>query len=124
MMRLLASNTDDIWGGKITPPIPGLATDSPAEAVGKIIGVGINLFILVSFAFVLLYLFWGAFDWIVSAGEKEKITKAQNKITNAVIGLFLVIGVLTLFSVITDNIFGLDMIQSTGSGWVIRFPTF
>ncbi len=36
---------------------------------------------------VLIFIVWGAFDWITSGGEKEAVGKARNKIVNALIGL-------------------------------------
>ncbi len=35
---------------------------------------------------VLIMMLWGAFDWITSAGDKEKIKSAQKKISTAIIG--------------------------------------
>lgn len=36
---------------------------------------------------VLVMLIWGAFEWIVSGGDKEAVGKARNRIINALIGL-------------------------------------
>lgn len=38
---------------------------------------------------VLVFLIWGAFDWITSGGDKDKISGARRKIMNALIGLAL-----------------------------------
>ena len=68
---------DEIFG-KVTPP-PGMniGPGDPVEGLGQLIGWGINIFITLAGMFMLVYLLWGAFDWISSSGEKEKITKAQ-----------------------------------------------
>lgn len=87
--------------GKITPP-KGSPTD-PSIFLGRVI----NLFILVMALFMLMYMLWGAFDWITSSGEKEKMDKARDKITQAVLGMFVAIVVLTLFNVLVGPIFGL-----------------
>ncbi len=113
-------NSTDIFGGKITPPIAGLP-DDPRAAFGKLISVGIQLFILVIIFFLLIYMMWGAFDWITSAGEKEKLTKAQNKIVNALLGMLIAFAVLTLFGVITGNV--LNILQVTPTGWIFNIPT-
>lgn len=101
-MKLLAADVNQIFG-TVAPPVSGLPTD-PQEGVVKIVGFGIRVFILIAAFTMLVYLLWGAFDWIVSGGEKEKIAKAQNKITNAVIGLFLIFAMLALYNLVTSNI--------------------
>ncbi|MBI2018220.1 hypothetical protein HYS96_00800 [Candidatus Daviesbacteria bacterium] len=41
-------------------------------------------------AIVLLFMIlWGAFDWMTSGGEKEKLESARNKIISAIIGIML-----------------------------------
>src|SRR3989344_9616137 len=100
--------------GTIAPP-QGAPTD-----LGTFIGGAIRLFIIVAGLFLLIYMLWGAFDWITSGGEKEKISKAQSKITNAVIGMFLVIVSLTLFTLIAGNI--LKIVTITPNGWQINLP--
>src|SRR3989338_5981202 len=95
-------------------------TGAPKD-LGVFIGGAIKIFIIVAGIFLLIYMLWGAFDWITSGGEKEKISKAQAKITNAVIGMFLVIVALTLFTLIAGNI--LKIIKVTPKGWEISLPT-
>lgn len=38
---------------------------------------------------VVVYFIWGAVDWVLSGGDKEKISSARKKMTNAIIGLVL-----------------------------------
>lgn len=65
----------------------------PAPAQGGIIGTLLRNIILLFFTFggiaTLIYFIWGAFDWIVSGGDKEKVSGARKKMTNAIIGLVL-----------------------------------
>lgn len=105
--------------GKINPIGP--LTGDPIEEVGRLIGFGVNMFITLAAIFMLFYLLWGAFDWITSGGEKEKISKAQNKITNAVIGMLMIIGALTIFGVVTGNILGVVIIKN--GQWIFNLPT-
>ena len=112
MTRLLAQN--DIFG-TIAPP-QGAPTD-----LGTFIGGGINIFISVAGFFLLLYMLWGGLDWISSNGEKERIAKAQAKITNAVIGMLVVVVALVLFNVIAGNILGIITV-SPGGGWQFNLP--
>ena len=98
-----------------------LKTDG-AGAFGGIIGKLVNLFIFMCAMATLLYLLVGAFEWITSGGEKEKIAKAQSKITNAIIGLVIVIAALTLFGVVSGDILGIIKLSPTG-GWIFNLPT-
>ena len=119
---IIAQKIDDIIG-KVTPPIQNsLANGDPIEALGKVIGVGINLFITAAGLFLLVYLLWGAFDWITSSGEKEKIQKAQNKMTYALVGIVLVFIVISVFGIITGNILGI--VENTPTGWKLKISTF
>ena len=120
-MKIIAvDQTVDQIFGKITPPA-GMNIDSdPNVGFGKLIAFGVNTFIIVASLFLLLYLLWGALDWITSSGEKEKITKAQNKITNAVIGMVLIFVVLVAFNLVAGNLLGI--IRPGTSGWEFMIP--
>lgn len=101
-MKILAANVEEIFG-TVAPPISGLPTD-PQEGIVKIVSFGIRIFILIASLTMLVYLFWGGYDWITSGGEKEKLSKAQRKITNAAIGLLMVFAMLALYNLITSDI--------------------
>ena len=103
----------DIFG-TIAPPT-GVPTDA-----GAFIGGAINIFLIVAAFAVLLYMLSGAFDWIISSGEKERIVKAQQKITHAIIGILIVIFALALFNVIAVQV--LHIFTDTGGGWQINLP--
>ncbi len=118
-MKYLSDTVGDIFG-KITPPTT-LGTNPQAD-LAKTIGKGVNLFLTVAALFTLGYMLWGALDWIISSGEKERVAKAQNKITNAVVGLMVIIVCLTLFGIITGDILGI-IVNVPGRGWGFNLPT-
>lgn len=120
-VRVLAQGVEDIFG-KISPP-PGVSStiaSDPVAALGKLLGTAINLFVVGAGLFLLVWMLWGAFDWIVSGGEKERIAKAQNKITNALIGMLLIFVVLTVFGVFAGNILGI--IKNENGQWILQIP--
>lgn len=122
-MKFLADATiDELFDGISPPPAMNVGGSDPVQGLGKLIGFGINMFIMVAGIFLLIYLLWGAFDWISSSGEKEKITKAQSKITNALIGMFLVFVALTVFNLLAGNILGI-IVPIEGGGFEIKLPT-
>ncbi len=116
-----AQSATDIFG-KISPPSGmGSATGDPIADLGRLLGLGINIFLTIAGLATLIYLLWGAFDWITSNGEKEKIQKAQNKITDAVIGLILIFVVFAVFGLLAGNLLGI--VVNTPQGWELKIPT-
>jgi len=101
--------------GQISPP-PGIGVlgADPSIALGILFKTGIQLFIIVAGIALIIYLLSGSYDWIISGGEKEKIAKAQEKITNAIIGMLLIFAMIAVWGLFTGNILGIIKIGSTG----------
>jgi len=120
-MKLIALSDVEKAIGKINPPagVKDIA-DNPVGGVGKLLSTGIQLFFLVASIALLTYLLWGAYDWVTSGGEKEKLTKAQLKIVNAVVGMLLMVVAMVVFNVIMNNILGGKFI---GPGFTFNIPT-
>jgi len=116
--RILAADLPGIFG-TVKPPIQGMPSD-PVEAISRFFSFGVKAFIIVCSLVMLLYMLWGAFDWIASSGEKDKIAKAQNKITNAVIGIVILIAVLSIFGLVTGDILGI--IVNNNGAWEFKLP--
>lgn len=64
-----------------TAGIPGYKT------ISDFLNAGIRFIFIIALLAVLIYLIWGAFDWIISGGDKEAVKSARSKIVNALIGL-------------------------------------
>lgn len=79
--------------GKIQPPdsIKKFAgTDNTGAAgISKFLSNLIILIYSIAAVVLIFMLIWGAFDWLMSGGDKEKIQSAWNKIINAIIGIIL-----------------------------------
>lgn len=58
----------------------------------------------------------GAFQWIASAGEKDALSKAQKRISNAIFGLFIVIFSYALIGIV-GKIFGLNVLSPASPFW-------
>lgn len=79
--------------GSINPP-PAIqkfiGTDPTAAAgISRFFSNLVALIYIVAIVALIFMILWGAFDWIISEGEKEKIQSAQKKIVNALIGITL-----------------------------------
>lgn len=112
-----ATKLKDVFG-EITPVGP--ITD-PATGVGSIVVGGIKLFLFLGFLVAFFYMMWGAFDWIISGGDSEKIATARNKIRDAVLGMIMMVVVLAIMGVVAGDILGI--IKKTPSGnWIFVIP--
>ena len=120
-MKLAAVDTKKIFG-TIDPP-PGSEFAKGSNPLGVLLGTGISLFLLVAGIVALIYLLWGAFDWITSAGDKEKLLKARHKIQNALIGLIVIFAALVIFNVVVGIVLGGRIIQPTPGGFQFNLPS-
>lgn len=91
-MQLLAQDFQKDFG-TITPPqalqkfIGGDPTG--AGGINKLLTNMIGLFYTVAIVVLIFMILWGAWDWLTSEGDKEKIQSAQRKLVNAFIGILL-----------------------------------
>ena len=77
---------------------------------------------IVAMILVLIYLLWGAFEWITAGGEAESLQKARQKLTNAALGILIMVGALGLFTVISGDVLGI--IKRDGAGnWSFSIPS-
>lgn len=56
-------------------------------SVGNIISNFLLIMFIVGGLAVLVFILWGAMDWITAGGDKEKLSNARKKIVNSLIGL-------------------------------------
>jgi len=59
---------------------------------------------------VLVMLIIGAIEWITAGGDKGKIESARNRITQAIIGLLILIGTVAI-STFIGTAFGIDLLK-------------
>lgn len=109
-----------IFGGPVRPPGPNFL--NPIEGISVVMVFGIRMALISGMVTVLTFLLWGAYDWITGGGEQEKLDKARSKITNAVLGMILMVFAIGLFSVVSGDILGLIKRDATGN-WVFSLPT-
>lgn len=86
------STVGKIFGRIQAPaPIAGFLQRNPtgASAISNFLSNAITLiYSLAGVALVFVFL-WGAFEWMASGGDKEKVAAARSKIINGVIGIIL-----------------------------------
>lgn len=68
-----------------------ILSKSPGDGLAFYIGQLWKTIVVVGSLAFLLYLVWGGIEWLMSAGDKTKLESARAKITNAVIGLAVIV---------------------------------
>lgn len=101
------STTSDVFG-KIQPPdaLKGFLQKDPTGtgALSQFLSNLVALIFSIAAIVLIFMILWGAFDWMISEGDKEKLAAAQRKIINAIVGIvlfaiaFAIIGVLGRFT--------------------------
>lgn len=89
--------------------LPGYESGTAADNFGNLIARLMNVVMALSLLLVLFYLVIGSVEWITSGGEKGKTENARNKITNAMIGIIILSGVLAIFKFV-QYLLGVEII--------------
>lgn len=86
---------DDFKGnfGTIKPPDPlkGLISRdrTGAGGISAFLSNLVALFYMVAAIVLIFMILWGAFEWMTSGGDKEKVASARSRIISAIIGMAL-----------------------------------
>ena len=120
LLIIAANPVPTIFGRVESPSGPGTFAD-PLKTLGSLFANFIRLVFLGGALMAMIYLFWGAFDWLVAGGDKESVEKARLKITNAVIGMLLIVVGFVAFGVVTGDMLGI--IKKQNGNWIFTIPT-
>lgn len=117
---LLASPVNNVFGTPVKPPGP--TWTNPVEGISRIMVFSIRMALIIGVILVLFYLLWGAFDWITGGGDQDKLDKARQKMTNAVLGIVIMVAALGLFAAVAGDVLGLIKRDAQGN-WRFSLPT-
>lgn len=119
--------------GRIKPPAPlaDFLQNDPtgAGALSQFLSNLIALIFAMAAIVLIFMIIWGAFDWLISEGDKEKIAGAQKKIISALIGFVLlsiafailrIFGQFTGFTFFTGQNYTVQGSDSSGNPIVVR----
>lgn len=82
----------------------------PFSQFEKIMSTVIGVLTISAGIWFVFQIFAGAYQWLASGGEKQALQNAQKRISNAIIGLFVVVvsyGLILLLS----GIFGIEILE-------------
>jgi len=68
--------------------------------IGIFLSKAIDAIIVAGGLLVLLFLLWGAVEWLTSEGDKEKLTGARDKIIHAIIGLAILVSIYAVWRLV------------------------
>ena len=91
----------------LTVNIPQPAGTEGLGDIGNLISQGIGAAIIIAAVLALIYLVWGGISWITSGGDKTALEGARGRITNAIVGLIVVVAAYAIFKLVVSFI-GLD----------------
>ncbi len=74
--------------------------------IGKVIGNAIGIAIIIAAVLALIYLIWGGIQWITSGGDKTALETARGRITNAIVGLIVVVAAWAIFQFVLNFLGG------------------
>src|SRR3989344_2075610 len=112
MKNLLAQNQvpiGTIGGGSGLGPFPAPVGGGAAE-IAQVVSMIVGFITIVAGIFFLFQFLIGGIEWISSTGDKQKLEKAQNRLSYAFLGLVVVVGAYG-FSAIVGSILGFDFLN-------------
>lgn len=92
-MKFLADHNIQHTFGTVSPP-PALqkfigSDPTGASGISKFLSNLIALIYTLAAIVLIFMIMWGAWDWLTSEGDKEKLDSARKKIINALVGIVL-----------------------------------
>lgn len=117
MLHLIAQATLDLGGQSFQPPTKAFAPVEGATGAAAV-GAPIVEFISNFLGFItglagimfLIYLIFAGLSWVSSGGDKGKVEAARNQMTQAALGLVVVIAAYSIAGVV-GRVLGLDILN-------------
>lgn len=106
--KVFAARFEDITG--FGPYQSRFAAAGPGTTLERFFSNLLGAFTIFGGIAFLLYFVVGALNWITSAGEKEKVAKAQRYMSNALIGLVIIILAWAITGIL-GALLGFDILQ-------------
>ncbi len=98
-------------GGEINPPAGmNIPTGGEAKLI-DILKASINYLFIFAIIFALLILIYSGWLWMTSAGDKQKIASAKQRLTYALVGLIVVFLSFFIINFVT-GFFGINILNN------------
>lgn len=83
---------------------------NPVGPIANLISTTVGLITVCAGIYFLFQLLTGAFSWMISSGDKGKLSTAQDRMLHAVIGLIIVVASYAIVSVV-GGLLGFDILN-------------
>lgn len=100
----------DPVGGSSNPPIQFTLTNHGFTDLGNLITILISLVMAFAGLLFLAYILIGGLGWITSGGDPKAVASARSRITNAFIGLLIVVASYAII-LIVEKVFGIRIVS-------------
>lgn len=98
------------------PVLPSGFGGPGSETDGSVLGTWIILLwrtlIMLGALATIIFLIWGALDWIMAGGDEGKVSSARKKMTGAVVGLAILASSVAIVSFV-GALLGFDLLEIT-----------
>ncbi len=94
---------------QLAPPQGAAAGIAPSTPVGTVVRNALTIVFIVAAVLVLFFLVIGAFQWITSGGDKEKVGNARKTILNALVG-FAILALAFLIARVVGLVVNIDLL--------------
>lgn len=92
--RAQAPSSIDLGGGKEIAAVPLI----PADNLLGFLGNAVNLILIIAGIAAVAYLIYGGLTYITAGGDSERAGKGRTAITNAIIGVIIIMGSLAIYN--------------------------
>lgn len=102
--------------GIYNPVIGIFGTGEGAEIIAELIGRFLNLAFMIGGLILLVMIIVSGIQWMLAGGNKEAISKAQGRLTSAVIGFIILASAFAIISLIA-NILNVEFLKTMTIEW-------
>lgn len=96
----------------VISPLIGKTEDDVPTLFGKLLSGMLGFLLIGATIWFLAQLILAGINWMSSGGDKSKLEEARTRITNALLGIFIVFGAWVVYLLIL-NFFGISPLGST-----------
>jgi TRAP-type C4-dicarboxylate transport system permease small subunit len=111
-MKLLALQIPDANGNPINIQGAGGMPQGGVNELPNAINGVFNLLLLAAVLLSLMFLIWGGINWMMSEGDKQKISQARQKIVYSILGLIIAFAAFLIINTVYAFFFGNKLIFS------------
>ena len=113
MNDLLAQASET--GPIINPVIEAILGSGRGDlAISELMARLYRTIVIVGALALLLYMAWGGISWITGGNDEAKVEQAKNRITNAVIGMAVLVAVVAI-AIFLSWVFGFNILNPGGA---------